>query len=162
MAESRRSQQKLQAAEVGAFLPSSVALGLKSTATQMMELSKQHRSLTIWLTILLCFTSVTMDGVYEDVKHFYFEDVDPRMLIVMQAGVSVIELMFIWYIIRRLGRLSELLDSSRHIEVELHEMHRRHEVHNERISDMMSQMLDRQSSTTTAMMMTPNVAYTVQ
>lgn len=109
---------------------SSVTSGMDrvNAATKSMQiLQRTRRDLNIYLLALLTFSPVTIQGTYDSVKERFLGHVDPMLLIVLQGGLSVFMLMFIWYIARRLDAVNERLDSSRHIETIFHAMYTEHQ-----------------------------------
>ena len=83
------------------------------------EMLLLKRSLEWWNLALLVAISVTVQGVFDDVKANYLRNVAPLFLIAMQGFIATFFVICLWYILRRLAVINEKLDASRHVEQQL-------------------------------------------
>lgn len=73
------------------------------------------------VTIVACFLT---QGTYDDFKRQFLGQVDAMMLIVGQGCLSVLLIIYMAYIFRVTNEMSNLLDTSSHIELQLQELHK--------------------------------------
>lgn len=83
------------------------------------KLRREKGSLEWWNLAMLVAFSVTAQGTFDDVKYNYLRNTNPVFLILVQAGASLVFIICLWYILRRLAPINEQLDASWHLELQL-------------------------------------------
>ena len=83
------------------------------------SLRREKISLEWWNLAMLVAFSVTQQGAFDDVKYNFLRNVDPIFLILVQQGLSMLIMIRLWYISRRLSPINEKLDASWHLELQL-------------------------------------------
>lgn len=109
------------------------------------NLLQQKRSLEWWNLAMLMIITVTTQGAFDDVKSYYLHHLDPLFLVTMQISISIVFIIALWYILRRLAPVNENLDSSRHVESQLAAIYSAHRATQDDIAglrDLLAQMRD--------------------
>lgn len=84
-----------------------------------VKLRREKASMEWWNLAMLLAFSVTQEGTFDDIKNTYLRDVNPFFLILVQQAASLIFIICLWYILRRLASINEQLDASWHLELQL-------------------------------------------
>lgn len=95
-------------------------------ANTVYWLQSRKRSLDWWTLPLVIFISSFFQGTFDDVKANYLQHVDRTFLTIMQGGLALFFIIWLWYISRQLAPINEALDASHHVEKQLSAIHLAH------------------------------------